>query len=395
MKRSAGMLFVLFLSAIAAAAQAAAADRFVPTDPKFVVANVKAALPDPQLRELIARWRHNTSDDAAGVALADAFLDRAHRLREPMYVGRAEAVLAQAARRPGATSTAQRLYAQTLQYRHDFSTAEGVLGSALRAAPYDAAARAQRASLRLVRGDFAGARVDCTRLLSGGGASQAGAASQAIALACLAQVQASSDRLEQAQSLLATYPAPPTHDGAIRAYWLTVRGELHERANQLDRAIADYGAALTLAPENDAIRATLADALVARGERHEARELLAVERPGLALLVRRAACAQGAERATLRAQAAAWLELEAARGDSIHQREAALLALDGGDAAQALLAARANFQQQKELADVRLLARAAVAAGDADARRQLGDWLRSTGYRDAVTEEILAGAGRG
>jgi 1,2-phenylacetyl-CoA epoxidase PaaB subunit len=395
MKRSAGMLFVLFLSAIAAAAQAAAADRFVPADPKFVVANVKAALPDPELRELIARWRHNTSDDAASVALADAFLDRAHRLREPMYVGRAEAVLAQAARRPGATSTAQRLYAQTLQYRHDFSTAEGVLGSALRAAPYDAAARAQRASLRLVRGDFAGARVDCTRLLSGGGAGQAGAASQAIALACLAQVQASSDRLEQAQSLLATYPAPPTQDGPIRAYWLTVRGELHERANQLDRAIADYGAALTLAPENDAIRATLADALVARGEQHEARELLAVERPGLALLVRRAACAHGAERATLRAQAAEWLELEAARGDSIHQREAALLALDGGDAAQALLAARANFQQQKELADVRLLARAAVAASDADARRQLGDWLRSTGYRDAVTEEILAGAGRG
>ena len=206
-------------------------------------------------------------------------------------------------------------------------------------------------------------------------------------------MQASSDRLAQAQSLLAAYPAPPAHDGAIRAYWLTVRGELHERANQLDRAIADYGAALTLQPANDAIRATLADALVARGEQHEARELLDVERPGLALLVRRAACAQGAERAALRAQAAAWLELEAARGDSIHRREAALLALDGGDASQALLAARANFQQQKELADVRLLARAAVAASDAEARRQLGDWLRSTGYRDAVTEEILASAG--
>ena len=389
MRGPAGMLIVLFLSAVAAAAQAAAADRFVPSDPKFVVANVKAALPDPQLRELIARWRQNPSEEAASVALAEGFLERAHRLREPMYIGRAEAVLAAAVRRPAVSSTAQRLYAQTLQYRHDFSAAEGVLGNALRAAPYDAAARAQRASLRLVRGDFAGARADCSRLLSSGGAGQA------IALACLAQVQASSDRLSQAQSLLAAYPAPPAHDAAIRAYWLTVRGELNERANQLDRAIADYVAALALAPANDAIRATLADALVARGEPHEARELLAVERPGLALLVRRAACAQGAERDALRAQAAAWLALEAARGDSIHRREAALLALDGGDASQALLAARANFQQQKELADVRLLARAAVAASDAEARQQLGDWLRSTGYRDAVTEEILAGAGRG
>ena len=389
MRGPAGTWFVLFLSAIAAAAQAAAADRFVPADPNYVVANVKAALPDAELRDLIARWRQTPADETAGVALAEGFLERAHRLREPMYIGRAEAVLAAAVRRPAASSTAQRLYAQTLQYRHDFSAAESVLGNALRAAPHDAAARAQRASLRLVRGDFAGARADCTRLLIGGGAGQA------IALACLAQVQASSDRLSQAQALLAAYPAPPTHDTALRAYWLTVRGELNERANQLDRAIADYVAALELQPANDAIRATLADALVARGAPHEAREVLAVERPGLALLVRRAACAQGAERATLRAQAAAWLALEAARGDSIHRREAALLALDGGDATQALLAARANFQQQKELADVRLLARAAVAAGDAEARQQLGDWLRNTGFRDVVTEEILAGAGRG
>jgi thioredoxin-like negative regulator of GroEL/1,2-phenylacetyl-CoA epoxidase PaaB subunit len=388
MRGPAGIWVALFLSAVAAAAQAAAADRFVPADPHFVVANVQAALPDPQLRELIARWRLHSADEAAVVALAEAFLERAQRLREPMYIGRAEGVLAKAARRPAASSTAQRLYAQTLQYRHDFSAAEGVLDGALRAAPHDAAARAQRASLRLVRGDFAGARADCARLLRG-------ATGQAIALACLAQVQASSDRLAQAQSMLAAWPAPPAHDGALRAYWLTVRGELHERANQLDRAIADYGAALTLQPANDAIRATLADALVARGEPHEARELLDVERPGLALLVRRAACARGAERAKLRAQAAAWLALEAARGDSIHEREAALLALDGGDASQALRAARANFQQQKELVDVRLLARAAVAASDAAARRQLAEWLRSTGFRDAVTEEILAGAARG
>ncbi len=100
MRGPAGIMVALFLSAIAAAAQAAAADRFVPADPDFVVANVRQALPDPQLRDLIARWRADTSDDAAGVALAEAFLERAHRLREPMYIGRAEAVLAAAARRP-------------------------------------------------------------------------------------------------------------------------------------------------------------------------------------------------------------------------------------------------------------------------------------------------------
>jgi thioredoxin-like negative regulator of GroEL len=306
-----------------------------------------------------------------------------------MFVGRAEAVLAAAVSRPSASAAQQRLYAETLQYRHDFSAAEALLGTVLRTAPSDAAARAQRASLRLVRGDFAGARADCAHLLAGGGAGQA------IALACLAQVHAASNRLDQGRALLAAYPAPPARDAALLAYWLTVRGEMFERGSELDRAIADYRAALALAPENDSIRATLADALLARGERHEARELLNVERPGLALLVRRAACADGAEREALRAQAAAWLALEAARGDSIHAREAAMLALDGGDAVAALASAQANFRAQKELTDVRLLARTAIAAHDARARQQLAEWLRSTGYRDAMTENILDAAASG
>ena len=368
---------------VAAAVQTAAAtDRFVPADPHFVVADVRKAVPDTELRELISRWRADPASDAASVALGEAFLERAGKLRQPMYVGRAEAVLAPAAARAGASTAALRLYAQTLQFRHDFPAAEYLLDKVLIAAPRDAAARVQRASLRLVRGEFTGAGADCAQSLAAGGAEQA------IALACLAQVQAASGRLTQAQALLAS-TLPPAQLPAVRAYWLTVRGELHERAGALDHAIADYGAALALAPENDAIRASLADALVARGGPHDASELLAVERPGLGLLVRRAACARGAERETLRAQARALLELESARGDAIHRREAALLALDAGDAARALAEAEANFKSQKELVDVRILARAAVAARDVEARRWLTEWLRNTGYRDAVTEAIL------
>jgi len=44
---------------------------------------------------------------------------------------------------------------------------------------------------------------------------------------------------------------------------------------------------------------------------------------------------------------------------------------------------------------VRLLARTAIAAHDSRARQQLVEWLRSTGYRDAVTENILDGATSG
>jgi hypothetical protein len=44
---------------------------------------------------------------------------------------------------------------------------------------------------------------------------------------------------------------------------------------------------------------------------------------------------------------------------------------------------------------VRVLARAAVAAGVEAARTRLAAWLRATGFVDAVTAEILATRHRG
>lgn len=381
-------LKIVLVAMVAAAAPAAAAtDRFVPADPKFVVANVRQASPDAGLRDLIAQWRAAPAD-AASVALAKAFLERAHAMREPMYMGRAEAVLAAAAARPEASFETRRLFAETLQYRHEFTAAERLLDTVLRHSPVDVAARTQRASVRLVRGDFAGARGDCAQLL-------ATASSQSVALACLAESHAGSGRFEQAQALLAAYPLNPGEDPAARAYFLTVRAELAERADAIDRAIADYSAALTSMPREDSIRAALADALIARGDLEEANALLDIERPSLALVVRRVSCTHGAQRERLRALAAGWLELEAARGDALHYREAAMLALAGGDATRALQAAQTNFTTQKELADVRVLARAAVAAGDQAARRQLSDWMQATGFRDAVSENMLGIARRG
>jgi thioredoxin-like negative regulator of GroEL len=379
-------MFVLAV-AVAALPAAAASDRFIPADPQFVVASVRQAVPDAELRGLLERWRA-APIDAASVALARAFLDRAHALREPMYFGRAESVLAAAARRPDASSETRRLWAETLQYRHAFVPAERLLDDILRQAPLDAAARTLRASVRLVRGDFAGARADCAQLM-------ASSASRAVALACLAESLAGSGRLGQARALLAAYPLNPAEPAVARAYLLTVRAELAERARAPDAAIVDYRAALELAPRDDSIRASLADALIAGGELAAADALLRIERPSLALLVRRTGCTRGAERARLHALATGWLDLEAARGDALHYREAAWLALADGDAARALAAAEKNFAAQKGLPDVRVLARAAIAAGDSAAQSRLTEWLRATGFADVVTEQLLGTRPRG
>jgi hypothetical protein len=372
----------LAILAFAAAAPAAAAgDRFVPADPSFVVANVSRTLPDETLRPLVTAWQQQR-DDAAAIALANALLDRAHARREPMYIGRAEAVLAVRARLAGSNATVRRLYAQTLQYRHDFRTAARLLDTVLGSNPRDAAARSLRASVRLVQGDFAGARTDCAQLIG------AGDAHARIGLACLAEALAGVGELERARALLTTLPTAGTE---ADAYLLAVRAELAERSGDLGSATADYQAALSLSPDDDSVRAALADALAAGGRRDEAYALLDVERPSLALRVRRALLASGTQRAQLTRSASEWLALEASRGDARHDREAALLALGAGRHARALEYATANFAVQRELPDVRVLARAAVAAGDANAQRELRSWLDSTGFRDVVTARILAG----
>jgi thioredoxin-like negative regulator of GroEL len=377
------------LLAVAAAthaqgAVAAASDRFVPANPEFVVADVRRAQPDEELRELLAASRADSRSQAVQLALARAYIARARTLREPGFFGRAEAVLARIAAQPDASAPARRLYAQVLQYRHDFPAAEALLDAILSEAPRDSDARQLRASIRLVRGDFAGARGDCARIAA------EGAAGAQIGFTCLAEALAGSGQMERALALLTSAPVEQdSTDFESQAYLLATRAELRERNGELAVAIVDYREALRLAPRDDSIRAAFADALAATGDVDEAREVLEIDKPSLALLVRSAALSAGARRVEFSARATAWLTLEAARGDAIHHREEALLALLNDNPEEALAAAARNFETQKELPDVRVLARAARAARDAKTSQMLRNWLKETGYRDSVTEGIL------
>jgi thioredoxin-like negative regulator of GroEL len=376
---------LLAMLAVAAATQvAAASDRFVPAEANFVVANVREAMPDEELRGLLAGFRADPNAEVTAVPLAAAFIERARHSREPRYFGRAESVLAPLATKAGAGTAARRLYAEVLQFRHDFVAAEMLLDSVLRESPHDVDTRSMRASIRLVRGDFSGARSDCAQLVAAGGDHAS------IGFACLAESLAGGGQFDRALALLAGRPGMiASTDPSARAYLLATRAELRERNRDADGAIGDYRAALALAPHDDSIRAALADALAARGNTAEARESLSIAKPSLALIVRSAALASGSERTELTRRARGWLELEASRGDAMHYREAAMLDLAAGNPAVALDSARRNFELQKELPDVRVLARAARAARDDATLKSLQRWLSETGYRDSVTESIL------
>jgi hypothetical protein len=371
-------------------AVAAAANRYVPRDAGFVVANVRQTLPTESLRQLLEEWRARPDSDATVSALAAAYIEHARDAREPRFFGRAEALLAPRAALAGASADVRRLYAETLQYRHAFAPAGDLLDALLRENARDSDTRLRRASLRLTRGDFAGARADCVQL------TQARADLASAGFACLAEALAGSGELERARGLLDSIAV---HAGAFepapRAYLLATRAELRERGGDLAGAIADYREASGLAPHDDAIRAAWSDALAANGDTLAALLPLDVQNPSLALLVRRAALSEGADRAALERRAREWLDLETARGDASHHREAALLELAGGNGPAALAAARENFSYQRELADVRVLAQAVAGTKDAVARREFEAWLADTRYQDAITRDLLAGRAGG
>jgi hypothetical protein len=88
------------------------------------------------------------------------------------------------------------------------------------------------------------------------------------------------------------------------------------------------------------------------------------------------------------------LTVSAQRGERTHLREETWLALEFPDAGAgtpraALALARDNFNAQRETEDVRLFARAVIAARDPEALASLKTWLQHSHYQDVVVDQLL------
>ncbi|MGE0583145.1 MAG: tetratricopeptide repeat protein [Steroidobacteraceae bacterium] len=312
-------------------------------------------------------------------------VERARSERDPRLAGRAEALLALPLRSQDPSPSLLVAHADLLQQRHAFAAALHSLERALTREPGNVRARLMRAQLLLVQGAYDRARPDCMALIAAG--------ETVVGLACRAQVGAA----------LGDPRAGPLSDLALRragalaprvaAWAYGVRAELAQRRGDALAAEVALRAALAAAPQEEYARIALADHLLARGAAREALPLLDLERPSAGLLLRRvmALRAIGQPATQPLAELRDLLALGARRGERVHLREEALLALDiEHDPARALALAQENFALQKELPDVRLLARAAVAARSVGAMQALRAWLAASGYRDTVVEGLLA-----
>jgi hypothetical protein len=274
-----------------------------------------------------------------------------------------------------------------LQYDHRFDEALADLTAASSAAPDDALAWSWTTAIHLVRADYERARVACERLGT--------LAAPLAGAACRAQIAALSGRATQAATALrsALHDAADA-DPALRLWALTRLAETEERRGDAMAAERAYRDALALRRSDVYLLAAYADFLLDQARPAEVLALLQEHRRADVLLLRLAIAAkakQDPKREAYERELAARFEAARARGDTTHRKEEARFTLAVlGQPDHALALAQANYQQQRELADARLLLEAALAARQRAAAQPALQWMAATGVESPALHMLAA-----
>jgi hypothetical protein len=342
-------------------------------------------------RSVKASLRKQANDaltPAQRLAQAQRMIEAGRASGDPRTLGYAEALLAPwPADSADAPLQALVLRATIEGSRHRFEAARQLLDRVLAREPAHAQALLTRATIGQVTGDYAAARADCMALR---------AFSADVAAICNAGVDALTGHNERALGMLAIAIERTSKDQnnrGLHGWALALQAQLFEARGEARAADTAYRAALASA-DDLVTRLAYVDLLLARQQIAAAAELLqdAPETDGVLLRQWLIARAQGSDAAgSLAERLQARIAAATARGALVHAREAALFALERGDAAEALQRAQENWRAQREPADLWLLARAARAAGDGAALEQARAWTQRTGLVDARIARALQG----
>ena len=299
-----------------------------------------------------------------------ALLATAARSGDARLAARADALLSRLP--PPDSNAVLRAKAFAAQHRHDFTAALRLLDTALAKDPDDNDGRLARAQIQLVQGRLDLARKDC-------GALTLGMQIDAGALCLIALTMRRGDEA-QAARLVDRLIAQAGADPDLMRYLLATRGEIAARAGDTD-ADQWFQRSLASAPDDVRTLAAYARYLRARGRNREVLGMLASppDTDGLQLQRALAAHAAGsADAQQLVASQGRRYALAHAVGTQPEMRdEAEYLLTLRGDATAALELALRNFRQQRDVEDVDILQRAALAAKRPDALAGLQEWARS------------------
>ena len=366
---------------------------FVPSADDQVLERLPARATDPRARELLQlrnAWRRDPSNVDAAVRLARRYFEEVAAEGDPRYIGYAQAALQPWWDQPAPPPSVRVMRALLLQFDHRFAPALADLAAAAEAEPGNAEAWSWQAAIHMVQADYAAARRACERLTP--------LAPALIAAACTAYVDASSGRATQAAAALRqALQRQPDADPAERLWSLTRLAEIDERRGDFAAAEASFRAALALGLNDVYLLAAYADFLLDRQRPADVLALLKDKGRADVLLLRQAIAAKATgdpAAATLARDLGARFDAARMRGDSSHRKEESrfMLAVLGQPAA-ALELARANYAQQREPADARLLLEAALAARQPAAAEPALKWLAESGIESVALKALAAQLG--
>jgi tetratricopeptide (TPR) repeat protein len=288
--------------------------------------------------------------------LAQFYIEQGRNSGDLRFLGYAEATLAPWRDRTPEVPAVLVLQATILQSRHDFDAALKDLECALTLRPDDPQGWLLRATVLRVLGRFPEAADSCARVTP---------ADPGVASICLDGTRSLNGQLQLAYAQLQAL-APNTLSEEARAWRASELGEMAVRLGEDAAAERWFAQALRLAPGDAYTRAAYADLLLSERRAAETLTLLKDYASMEPLLLRIAIAQQqlGDPNTTRsRVQLAEAFNVEQQRGESVHRREQARFLLEVvHDPVAALAAASANWQVQREPADVLILLRTADAA---------------------------------
>ncbi len=363
---------------------------FVPADDRQVLETLPEQR-DPALaalKRLQRASRAAPNDLALATRYARGAIQASRSTGDPRYLGQAQSALAPWWNAADAPAPALLLRATVKQSLHDFEGALRDLDRLLASTPRDGQARLTRATVRTVLGRYGDALADCDALES--------QAPALVTATCRADAASRSGRAEEAFGLVTRALDGARGDAGVRAWAATLAAEIAARRGDGPSAERYFRLALALDADDPYTLGAYADWLLDAGRARDVATLLESRTRNDGLLLRRALALQALPDRdayeAARIELAARVDAARRRGDGVHLREEARYALAiERDPAAAVKLARANWNVQREPADLRILAESARTAGDASAMRVVSDWVGATRLEDVRIQSLLKG----
>jgi Tfp pilus assembly protein PilF len=376
---------IFVAAALAAAVAMTGAAPIDPTRDDEVVETLPATGSRGQVRQWRRELARRPGDVALAVRVARHYLVQARVHGDPRFAGLAAAALRPWPDPDTAPPEVALLHAMLQQHQHEFDASATTLERLVARDPRHAQAWLTLATVRRVQGRYDASDAAC-RGLSGAGA-------DLYAGACVAENDSLRGKFDAARARLTALAAAPRVDDGTRGWLLTTLAELEERAGDAKASDERWRAALGRDP-SPYTTAAYADFLIAQRRGAQALQVLDRLPRSDAIVLRLAiAAAQMGTRARdndareMRERIA--LANQRPGAQTLHAREQAMFALwVDRDARRALTLARLNVSQQREPIDLLLLAKAARAAGDTQALREVDALRREVGLVDTRLDAL-------